>query len=210
MLYSSTRSTLFCLLAALAFSIAGTALGSRAAAQEPESDPIFRRFEISRKRPKFWQVLLEIPVLLRPQGQSDAEIEKNLGFNYVTSFRPNSRVYFSRSLGLAKMEWLPRETGVRQVKVRTIDTTLILNHLFKSTLVTSYGLGIGAMDGIITFNDGRKFETRLEPFIPLQFGLGLRLGKTVQLGLKFSQFYFFRTNPIISNSRLLLGLGFNY
>ncbi len=185
-------------------------LPSAGSAQEEENDPIFRRFEMSRKRPRNWQAFFEIPAYLRPQGERDAEIEENLGLNYVTSFRPNRRVYFSRSVAVTRMEWFPQDSAVRRVRVKTLDVSMLLNNLFGSTLVTSYGLGVGIMDGVINFNDDRIFDTRLEPFFPLQFGLSVRLGGDVQLGLKYSQFFFFRGDPIISNSRLLLGLGFNY
>ncbi len=174
------------------------------------NDSIFQRFSMSREKPKGWQALLEVPVLLRPQTQADAEIKKNLGFNYVSAFRPGNRLYFSRGLGFARMEWEPRQSDVKTVKVKTFTATLALNHLFRSTLVTSYGVGLGVMDGLITFNDDRNFSARLEPFVPLQIGLALRLGRTFQLGLKFVHFGFLRTNPVISNSRILLGLGVNY
>ncbi len=107
------------------------------------------------------------------------------------------------------MEWHPKQSVINTVKVKTFDITLIANHLYRSTLVTSFGVGLGVMDGLVTFNDPGRFSTRLEPFIPLQAGIALRLG-SVQVGLKVSQFSFFRSNPVISTTRVLFGLGFNY
>ena len=200
------------LFAALAATWPGWAAPALAQQEQgnPDTPPIFRRFALTREKPRFWQALFEFPVALRPQGQPDAEIEKNLGLNYVISFRPNNRFYFSRSLGFTRMEWVPKDSAQRRVKVKTFDTTLILNRLFKSTFVLSFGLGLGVMDGLITFKDERNFQPRLEPFFPIQLGLAVRLGESFQVGLKFSHFLFFRSDPIISNSRLLLGLGFNY
>jgi hypothetical protein len=209
MMLRSPRPSASLVLAAFAGLALVATAPSLADAQPEEEKPIFRRFALTRERPKFWQALFELPVQLRPQGQPDAEIERNLGLNYVTSFRPNNRIYFSRSLGFTRMEWLPKNSSQRRVKVKTFDITLILNNLLKSSLVTSFGIGLGIMDGLITFNDERNFSTRLEPFIPLQVGVGLRLGRT-QVGLKVSQFSFIRSNPIISNTRILLGVGFNY
>lgn len=193
----------------LLLAIGATASGTPAAAEDAEQKPIFRRFALTRDKPDFWQALFEVPLYLRPQGNADARIERNLGFNYVTSYRPGNRIYFSRSIGVTRMEWHPVDSTVEKVAVKTFDVTLILNHLYRSTLVTSFGLGLGVMDGLVTFNDERDYSTRLEPFIPIQFGMGVRLGG-VQVGLKVSQFSFFRSNPVISNTRVLLGVGFNY
>lgn len=183
----------------------------RAAAQEKESqESIFQRFALSRKVPKIGQRLFEFPVALHPQTDSNAEINKNLGFNYISSGRPDNRWYLSSSLGFSKMEWVPSDPNIDLVKVRTFDWSFLVNRLSAGWLVTTFGLGIGLMDGLVKHAEPGRFSERLEPFIPVHFGLAARLGNTVQVGLKVVHFPFFRQNPVIGTTRLLVGLGFSY
>ena len=197
-------------LAVLICAVPGTGHGQQEDQDDQDDRPIFRRFAMKREDPSDWQALFEIPFLLRPQSQADADIERNMGLNYVTSFRPDRKWYMSRSVGFARMEWVPKDSSVARVKVRTFDVTFIVNNLAGGWFVTSFGLGLGVMDGLVKFKDSRNFNERLELFIPIQFGLAIRLGDTLQLGLKISQSTFFRSNPPISTTRLLFGVGFNY
>lgn len=181
------------------------------AAQDAGTDqPIFRRFALTRKTSKIAQRLFEIPMSLHPQSDPDAEINKNLGFNYVSSGRPDNRWYISSSLGFSKMEWEPSDPNVDLVKLRTFDLTFLVNRLFGGWMVTSFGLGLGVMDGLVVFSQPGSFSERLEPFIPVHIGLGARLGSTLQLGLKVTHFPFFRQHPVIASTRILLGIGYNY
>ena len=190
------------LIAAIALVDGGIALA--------QDDSIFRRFAETRKRPKFQQILLEIPVALRPQTQPDSEILKNQGLNYVNSLRPQHRFFISRSIGLARMEWAPKAAAVVRVKVKTLDISTILNFNLQSTFILHLGFGFGIMDGLVVFSDERNFETRLELFIPLQVGISLALGEAYQVGVKFVQSTFFRTDPVVSVARTLIGFGFNF
>ena len=180
--------------------------------QEPakEESSIFQRFALRRDPPKFFQTMIEVPVSLRPQTDPEAETTYNLGFNWVSGFRPLNRFYMTRSFGLAAMEWQPTDSAVEKVKVKTVDLSFQLNHRSTEWMVTTFGLGIGMMDGLIYFNDERVFDPRLEPFIPVHFGMALRMGETWQVGLKYSQFSFFRSRPLISLGRIMLGIGYNY
>ncbi len=181
-----------------------------ASAQESGDGSIFRRFAQRRKSPKYRQTVIEFPILLRPQTQSDAQIEKNLGINYIGALRPQNRLYLSRGFNLAKMEWKPKSPDIDRVRVKTFEMTQILNYNLSSLFVLNFGFGIGLMDGVILFNTSRNFETRLELFIPFHFGVGLRLGDTYQLGLKLAQSTFFKTGPVISVTRVLIGFGYNF
>ena len=186
-------------------------LPCQASAQDTESqESIFQRFALSRKVPKIGQRLFEFPVALHPQTDSNAEIKKNLGFNYISSGRPDSRWYLSSSLGFSKMEWMPSDPNIDLVKVRTFDWSFLVNRLSAGWMVTTFGLGIGVMDGLVNYAEPGKFSERLELFIPVHFGLAARLGATVQVGLKVVHFPFFRQNPVIGTTRLLVGLGYSY
>lgn len=198
------------ILGALSITLSSTLPNALQAQEVSEDEPIFRRFQLSRKVRKSWQAVFEIPVALRPQSDDNAEIIKNFGFNYVSSFRPNNRWYLSRSLGISKMEWISSDPNVRRVKVRTFDMTFLVNRVFDGLLVTSFGAGLGLMDGLVEFAEPGGFSERLEPFIPIQFGLAVRLGDTFQLGLKVSHFPFFRQEPVIATTRVLIGVGFSY
>lgn len=187
---------------------AGGPAGAWAVAEPEES--IFQRFALKRQNQRFQQASLEIPLYLRPQTDPDSKINQNLGFNYLSAYRPEGRFYASRSIGIAITEWEPTAPEVRKVKVKTFDISILLNRLHSSSMVSSFGLGLGMMDGTIYFAESPFYEPRLEPFIPIHIGLAVRLGENFQLGLKFTQFSFFRTDPVISFSRTLLGVGLNY
>lgn len=196
------------LIAAMALAAGGVVLAQ--SGQDGQDETIFNRFAESRRRPKFRQILLEIPVALRPQTQPDAEILKNQGLNIVDSLRPQHRFFISRSIGLARMEWAPKPAEVERVKVKTLDISTIFNFNLKGPLLLHMGFGLGFMDGLVIFSDERNFETRLEFFIPLQVGISLALGEAFQVGVKFVHYNFFRTDPVISLGRALIGFGFNF
>ena len=196
------------LIAAMALAGGGVVLAQ--GSQDAQDENIFNRFAESRQRPKFRQILLEIPVALRPQTQPDAEILKNQGLNIVDSLRPQHRFFISRSIGLARMEWAPKLAEVERIKVKTFDISTIFNFNLQGPLLLHMGFGFGFMDGLVIFSDERKFETRLEFFIPLQVGISLALGEAFQVGVKFIHYNFFRTDPVISLGRALIGFGFNF
>ena len=177
------------------------------ASEEPS---IFQRFALRRDPPKFFQTVIDLPILLRPQTDPKAEILKNAGINWMSSFRPNDPIYSSQSLGIAILEWLPTDPSIAKVKVKTVEASILVNHRSATWLVTTFGFGLGLMDGLIYFNDERVFDPRLEPFIPFQIGWAARLGDSFQLGVKYQQFTFFRSQPVISLGRVLVSLGYSY
>ena len=193
------------LIAAIALAEGGVVI-----AQDGQDETIFRRFAETRQRPKFRQILLEIPVALRPQTQPDAEILRNQGLTFVDSLRPQHRFFISRSIGLGRMEWAPKAASVERIKVKTLDISTILNFNLRNPLLLHMGFGFGIMDGLVIFTDERNFETRLEIFIPFQVGVSLALGEAFQVGIKFVHSNFFRTDPVISVGRTLIGFGFNF
>lgn len=174
-----------------------------------ETDTVFRRFDSGLQVAKIWQRSIEVPVYLRPQTDPDSEIVSNTGLNYVVSYRPENRIYFSRSFGYAKMEWEPKDGDVNSVRVIQFDITEIVNFTLFHTVVVNFGLGLGFMDGLTIMRDGR-YQTRLEPFIPIQMGLALPLGGTFVMSVKGVQSSYFWPGPVVSAFRGLVGFGYNY
>lgn len=183
-------------------------LGATARAQD-SGGTIFDHFRTREVRPPDWQIMPEYPVYLRPQTMPDAEVVKNTGVNLIVSFRPRNRIYFSRGYHFAQMAWKPEDSNIKRVEVNTFDINEYLNFSLERVSVIAVGLGLGVMDGLVEFHD-RKFITRLEPFVPVQFGLGLYPADDVMVGLKFSHYFFLGPGPVLSVSRGLLGIGFNF
>lgn len=183
-----------------------------AAAQEGEADEehIFRRFAQKPDPQKNDQLRLELPFFLSPQAEADAEIIVNEGFNLVFSTRPEGRFFFSQSLGYATTQWNPTRSDISLIEVTALDYSVIVNSVYRSLFVTSFGIGIGLMDGLLVYTDARNFETRLELFFPVQFGVALRVGESLEAGLKISYFPFFPASPMVSLGRLMVGLGYNF
>ncbi len=173
-----------------------------------DSGGIFQRFSSGREVAKSWQTMVEIPVIARPQTSPGARIVANEGIDYVVAYRPENRIYFSRGFDYARLEWAP-ENDVRTAQVITLDVTEYLNFRIARTFVMSFGLGLGLMHGVSVERDG-KFTARFEPFIPVQFGLALPIGRSFMLGAKVAQSSFFGPGPVLSVTRGLIGIGYNY
>jgi len=170
---------------------------------------MFNRFNSEHAAPEAWQVMPEFPVYLRPQLDPNAEIEQNRGVNLVFSFRPRNRVYFSRSYGFSQMEWLPSSGSVEKVQLTTMEVSEILNVSIKREAIMSFGLGLGLMSGLIRFDDG-GLRSRLEPYLPVQFGLGFYPAGPVLLELKLWHAFFLGPGPVVSATRGLIGIGYNF
>jgi len=184
------------------------ALATTALAQE-DNRPIFNRFNYDRAAPEAWQVLGEVPVYLRPQVDPDAEILQNRGINLVVSFRPRNRVYFSRSYGFGQMQWDPTGDRIDKVQLTTMEVSEIINASIKREAILSFGLGLGLMSGLIRF-DGDNVRSRLEPYFPLQFGVGFYPSGPVMLELKIWHAFFLGPGPVVSATRGLIGVGYSF
>lgn len=176
------------------------------AAQEA---PIFDRFAGVQAAPKAWQILPEFPVYLRPQLEPDAKVVQNIGVNFGVSFRPRNRVYFTRSYNFAQMTWEPKEGKVERVQLTTFDISQLLNISVKRVAIVSFGLGLGVMDGIIRFRNG-DFKTRLEPYVPIHFGVGFYPFSQWIIMTRLSHAFFLGPGPVVSVTRGLLGVGYNF
>lgn len=194
----------------LALSFGALAWVSTAIAQPlAEERSIFQRFGSGRVAPENWQLMPEIPVFLRPQFDPDAEIVNNSGANLVVAFRPRNRIYFSRSYDFAQMSWKPKSGSVKKVELTSFDISEMINFSVKRLVIITFGLGLGVMDGLIVRTEDR-FRTRLEPFIPIQLGLGLLTGSAFTVAVKVSQHFFFGPGPGVSLTRGLIGVGYNF
>jgi hypothetical protein len=89
------------------------------------------------------------------------------------------------------------------------EWTEILSFALQPWWVMSLGLGVGFMDGLIFYKDG-GFKHRLEVFLPVQVGTGVRLGKSWFVGAKVIQSSYFGPGPVASVARGLIGIGYNY
>jgi hypothetical protein len=177
-------------------------------AQAQSSDGIFQRFNSGREVAKTWQTLVEFPVLAEPQTTPNARIVANEGVNYVVAFRPENRIYGSNSYGYARLEWAPKNE-VKTAQVVTLDFTEILNFRVARAFIMSFGVGLGVMHGV-TVERGGRFQARFEPFLPIQFGLAVPIGRSVLVEAKVIQSSFFGPGPVISVTRGLIGFGYNY
>lgn len=195
--------------AAILLAAALLSAGVPAALAQGGPSSMFNRFNSERAAPEAWQVMPEIPFYLRPQLDPGAEIEQNRGINLVVSFRPHNRVYFSRSYGFSQMEWLPSSGSVEKVQLTTMEVSEILNASIKREAILSFGLGLGLMSGLIRFDDG-GLRSRLEPYLPIQFGLGFYPAGPVMLELKLWHAFFLGPGPVVSATRGLIGIGYNF
>jgi hypothetical protein len=180
-------------------------------AQSPGSgadSPMFQRFLSGRDASKTWQTMFEIPVALQPQSEPGAHVVANEGLNWVTSYQPLNRVYFGRSIGYARMVWQP---GGRLDTTEVVqwDWSEIITFAVQPWWVISVGAGAGFMDGLIFYKNG-GFKHRFEVFLPVQFGTGLRLGKSWFVGAKVLQSSYFGPGPVASAARIVVGVGHNY
>lgn len=169
---------------------------------------MFQRFSSGRDASKTWQTMFEVPVGLYPQTDPGAHIVANEGLNWVTAFQPLNRVYFGRSIGYARMVWEPGGQ-LDTTEVVQWDWTEILNIAVRPWWVISFGVGLGFMDGLTFYKDG-SFKHRLEPFVPVQIGTGVRIGKSLFVGAKLAQSSYFGPGPVASAARTLIGVGYNY
>lgn len=181
-----------------------------AGAQFGDGDSIFRRFDSERSQVPTWQAMFEVPVAVRPSTMPDADIVANLGLNYTLSLRPENRIFVSRSYHFGRMEWKPVEADLRNIQVIEFGVSEILNFRLGESLFMGLGLGLGVMDGTIVYTDERNFDTRLEPFIPLHFVLGLDLGSRLVASVKVTQSSYFGPGPVLSVLRTLVGVGWKY
>jgi hypothetical protein len=184
-------------------------LPPQAQAQTPREAPIFNRFAAALERPASRQALVEVPIAIQVQGDPDARIRENVGVSYVVSHQPRNRVYVSTGFTYGRQEWEPSNPTLADVKVYQLDITQILNFRIRNAAVISVGLGLGIMDGIVLFGDGR-FKHRLEPYIPFQLGLGLPVGERFLVTLKLAESPFWGEGTVISHTRALIGLGYDY
>ena len=171
-------------------------------------DSMFRRFSATRELSKTWQTMFEVPVALSPQTDPGAHIAANDGLNWVTAFEPLNRVYFSRSIGWAHMKWYPGGQ-LQSTEVVQWEWSEIVNVAARPWWIISLGGGLGFMDGMIFYKSG-AFVHRFEPFVPIQIGTGLRLGRSWFVDAKLLQSSYFGPGPVASAARTVIGVGYNY
>ena len=195
-----------CVVVALG-SLAFSAPGPREA--RAQHRPMFDRFAGQDAAPEAWQVMPQVPVWLRPVAEPDADIVQNRGLNLVFAFRPRNRVYFSRSYGIGQMEWEPKDSSVEKVQLTTLEVSELINVSIKRVVFWNLGIGVGLMSGLIRFDDGH-IRTRYEPYIPVQTGFGFYLFGPVMLDLSVWQGFFLGPGPVVSATRGLIGIGYNF
>lgn len=170
---------------------------------------MFDRFASNQAAPEVWQVMPEVPVYLRPSHEPEADILRNIGANIVISFRPRNRVYFARSYGFAQMDWEPQDGSVEKVQLTTLEVSEILNVSIKRVAIWNLGLGIGLMSGLIRFEDG-GIRSRYEPYLPIQTGFAFYPYGPVMLEAKLWHGFFAGPGPVVSATRALIGIGYNF
>lgn len=180
-----------------------------ATAQLSEDAPIFRRFSTPPRRSDQRLRLIQVPVALRPQTDSDAEVDENLGLGYEVGFQPFNRVFPSVAVTFGRMEWRPTHEAVDTVDVKTLDVTQSLNFWVQRTFTIGVGLGLGILDSIVVNRDG-TFEHNIVPYIPFRLGVTLSLWDTVFLSLHGQAVPFFAEGYVVGQSRLLFGVGWTY
>ncbi len=185
------------------------ALPLLALAQGAQDDSIFQRFAGRQEQRVTRMAMLEVPVALRPQTFPDAEIEENLGLGYTLSFQPENRVFTSLGIHLARMEWRPRDPNIDFIDVKQLDVTQSLNFWVERAFTISIGLGIGILDGLAVFADGR-FDHEVVPYIPVRIGVAVPLSRRLYAGLRLAVTPFFADAPVRGSTRLLFGLGLAY
>ena len=173
-----------------------------------EGSGIFQRFNSGREVPKTWSQMIELPFLAVPQTTPDARIVANEGINLVTAYRPENRAFFSRSYGYAHLEWAP-SNAIKSSQVVTLDVVEILNFRLSRVFILNFGVGLGLLHGVSVKQNG-DFQARFEPFIPVQIGALVPLGRTFTFGVKLEQDTFLGNGPSLSVMRGLVGFGYNY
>ena len=186
----------------------GVSLISAAEAEEG-SPSIFNRFTEGLTPRASSLDILEIPVLLRPQGDPNALASRNSGLSYVTGSFPRKSLYLTWATTVAQQDWEPSNPAFRSVSVRQIDLTLNLNAHLARRLVLGVGLGPGLMDGLVIHSDG-NFTHRLEPYLAGRLGLTAFAGENLVFSATVSASPFWGGRPLISHSRLLIGLGWSH
>ncbi len=194
----------------IAAALALLALAPVCALGQGTPDSIFGRFAIDRNPQRDWQALFEMPADLRSVNNPNADMVENTGLNYLISYGAQNRIYLSRGYLFGKMEWKPKEPNVDKERVIEFGMSDYLNFRVRPWLVVSTGLGLGVMSGLIIYKGDQGFQTRLEPFIPLHFGLIVPIGSRIVVSMKLSQSTYFGPGPGLSVTRLLGGFGFNY
>lgn len=176
------------------------------------ADPggMFNRFSGKDSLRDNWQIELDVPVALRPQVEPGATVVENTGFQYVLSHRPQDRVYISNAFEAARVSWAPRDPNIEKIQLVQFQVSQLINLWAWRVAVVRIGLGVGFMDGLIRYNDHRDFQTRLEPYIPIQFGLGFHPVGHWTISFKGSWSLFYGPGPVISHTRGLVGLGYGY
>ena len=186
----------------------GFSLASAVLAAEG-SDSIFNRFTEGLTPRASSLDILEIPVLLRPQGDPEAIASRNSGLSYVTGSFPRKSLYLTWATNVAQQDWIPSNPEFRSIAVRQIDLTLNLNAHLSRRLVLGMGLGPGLMDGLVIHTNG-DFTHRLEPYLAGRLGFTVFAGENLVFSATVSASPFWGGRPLISHSRLLIGLGWSH
>ncbi len=153
--------------------------------------------------------MFEVPVALRPQTDSQAEIKENVGINYVLSILPRNRIFGSLGFNLGRMEWIPSAPEIASADVKQFDVTQNFNFWIQRVLIIHFGIGLGLLDSLVVFAN-RDIEHNVVPYIPLQVGLAVPLGQTMILGIRIVTTPFFGDGPVVGTTRLLAGAGFTF
>ncbi len=174
-----------------------------------DNDTIFRRFAAPPRGPTTRLALLEVPVAIRPQTDSQAEVRENLGLAYTMGFRPRNRAFGAIGVSIARMEWEPTDEKIAVADVKQLDVTQSVNFWLGRVLVLSFGFGVGILDSLVVFEDG-SFEHNVVPYLPLQLGVLAPLGDRLFVGLRAVQTPYFGDGHVTGHARLLFGLGWTY
>lgn len=175
-------------------------------AREHGESPIFRRFSKNRETVTNRMVMIEVPVLLRPQNYSDAEILENLGLGYVLALSPKNQVFTAIGLNWARIEFKPSNPEVQVIDVKQIDISQSLNFWLWRTVAIGLGAGFGIMDTFVILAEGTA-EHQTVAYVPLQIGLIVPLWGRVSLGLRLVHTPFMGSGAASGNTRLLFGIG---
>ena len=175
-------------------------------AQEGEDIPIFQRFSNTRQSSPTRLTVFELPVALRPQNYSDAEIEENLGLGYFVAVAPQRQVFSSFGFSWGRMEIRPTNPEVDLIDIKQVDVTQNLNFWLWRTFTVSLGAGLGIMDSLVMLSGG-GFEHEVVPYIPLRIGLAIPIGRTVTIALTAVLTPFLGSGAGSGSTRLMLGVG---
>ena len=199
---------LLCVLAVVA-ALPAPGWAAEPTTQLQSDQPIFRRFSTPPRRSEARLRIFEIPVAVRPQTDAQADVFENLGIGYTVASLPFNRVFASVGFDFARMSWTPTNPEILSAKVREFEVHQNLNFWLWRTVIVSFGLGLGVMDGLVVKQDG-KFEHNLVPYIPVRLGLGYMIADKVYVGLRAVAVPFFGDGHEVGQSRLLLGFGWAY